>query len=250
MSLVDILRPSAAPQTHEALPRRTHRMEDDGKKKRLVAIAAAAEKQPSAAQQGQSLPSRILEVLKRQQPLTRGELLERLECDPSHIEHALAGLARHDKVYGIRGEGYRLGARPADESQSSQENNTMKQKDSFEKIETLLKDSEKWFAPVDVAKEIGSSRASTVIRLAMLAKQKKIQAMGARRSLRYAALGVAKPSPADLASTITPSNERKPAKTKRRAGAKGAGQAARARKRRRRALRPRSSSMTPAGSPW
>jgi hypothetical protein len=108
------------------------------------------------------------------------------------LEHALAGLARHDKVYGIRGEGYRLGARPADESQPSQENNAMKPKDSFEKIETLLKDNEKWFAPIDVANETGSSRASTVIRLATLAKQKKIQATGARRSLRYAALGVAR----------------------------------------------------------
>lgn len=123
MSLVDILNPSAPP-AHESLPRRTHRMEDDAKKKRLAAIASAAEKQPSAASQETSLPKRITELLQRQQPLTRGELLERLECDATHLEFALNGLTRHDKAYGIRGEGYRLGPRPIDagnEEPTSQE---------------------------------------------------------------------------------------------------------------------------------
>lgn len=103
-------------------------------------------------------------------------------------------------------------------------------KDGFEQLLQFLKEDEAWHAPSDIAKKLGHARATTVLRLATLAKQKKIQAIGARRSLRYAALGVEKASPESIDRAIAAATERKPTKTKRRAGAKGAGDAARARR--------------------
>jgi hypothetical protein len=113
---------------------------------------------------------------------------------------------------------------PARASPPPKENNMPK--DKFEKLEQFLKDNTTWHGPTDIAKALGQPRVGTLSRLATLAKQKKIQALGNRRGLRYAALGVEKPN--GETTVAAPATTAAPAPAPRRAGAKAAGKAARA----------------------
>jgi hypothetical protein len=216
----DLLGRNAALMRDDQTNKRVHRMEDD-----------APRSTPKLNREA------ILGALREKQPLDRPYFREVLGINGADLEIALTHLRAKGLLYGIQGEGYRLGRRPLPAVagtpvlQPSKEKDDMKPKDHFEQIEQFLKDNEEWHAPADIAKKLGHARAGTVLRLATLAKQKKIQAAGKRRGLRYAALGVAQPSPANLAATIPAKDERKATSaTKRRAGAKAAGTAARERK--------------------
>lgn len=96
MSLADLLKPSIPIAGHEQLARRTHTMRDQ------VTRDATPTQQREA----------ILEALREKQPRDRDYFREALGIGGADLEIALTRLRDKNLIYGIQGEGYRLGRRP------------------------------------------------------------------------------------------------------------------------------------------
>jgi hypothetical protein len=88
-------------------------------------------------------------------------------------------------------------------------------KDKFELIVQYLEQHPKWLSPIEVADALKQSRTGTGTRLRAMAGEGKVQTVGNRRGLRYAALGLEE-APPGASRSAAPAEPEPPAKKKRR----------------------------------